>query len=334
MGETANIAAIAERLSGELFAEFFWKRTGPMNENWACEKPEHHKVKTHPSDVVFYYDEPYAKQRIYVNCDLKSYAKSSITTPALRGAVESLAKQVACAEISSEWRAKYIHSGVTPAVSGLLFVYNHDGEYDKDFRLHLKAVQQAAKLELPRGSKLVVLGPEDIFWLDNVRYEICQMRGRRTGTPPLPDPEHCKYFYPQLVRRKNLQLDHAKAATLEMLTSKLIVLEYSHPNAPDHKGFVLFYRGKGALAEEFTYLFDYLRHFQLLQENIGIEIKMLDASPLAPAMFQKAVQSYVDGLSNGDAKSPLAERVAAIDCKRITQVLTRFSDLELGMDYA
>nr|WP_315206710.1 hypothetical protein [uncultured Albidiferax sp.] len=82
MAETANIAAIAEKLSGELFAEFFWKRTGPMNENWACAKPDHHNVKTHPSDVVFYYDEPYAKQRIYVNCDLKSYAKSSITMPA------------------------------------------------------------------------------------------------------------------------------------------------------------------------------------------------------------------------------------------------------------
>lgn len=333
MAETANIAAIAEKLSGELFAEFFWKHTGPMNENWACEKSEHHKVKTHPSDLVFYYDEPYARQRTYVNCDLKSYATSSITTTALRGAVESIAKQVACAEISDEWRAKYIHNGVTPAVSGLLFVYNHDGEYDKDFQQHLKGVQQAAKLDLPRGSKLVVLGPEDIFWLDNVRYEICQMRGRRTGGLPLPDPEHCKYFYPQLVRRKNLQLDHAKAATLEMLTSKLIVLEYTRPNAPDHKGVVLFYRGKGAAAEEFTYLLDYLRHFQLLQEDIDIEMKLLDASPLAAAMFQKAIQSYVEGLSSGDAKSPLAERVAAIGYKRITQVLTRFSDLELGMDY-
>jgi hypothetical protein len=333
MAETANIAAIAEKLSGELFAEFFWKRTGPMNENWGCEKSEHHNVKTHPSDVVFYYDEPYAKQRTYINCDLKSYATSSITPHKLKGAVESLAKQVACAEISAEWRAKYIHNGVTPAVSGLLFVYNHDGEYDKDFRQHLKSVQQTAKLDLPRGSKMVVLGPEDIFWLDNVRYEICQMRGRRVGGLPLPDPEHCKYFYPQLVRRKNLQLDHAKAATLEMLTSKLIVLEYTRPSTPDHKGLVLFYRGKGAASEEFTYLLDYLRHFQLLQENTDIEIKLLDASPLAPAMFQKAIQSYVDGLSAGDVNSPLAERVAAIQYKRITQVLTRFSDLELGMDY-
>lgn len=332
MSETSNIAAIAEKLSGELFAEFFWRCTGPMNENWACEKPDHHKVKTHPSDVVFFYDEPYAKQRTYVNCDLKSYAVSSITTSALRGAAESLAKQVACAEISEEWRDKYVHNGVTPAVSGLLFVYNHDGEYDKNFQNHLRAVQRETTLDLPRGSKLVVLGPEDIFWLDNIRYEICQMRGRRTGTP-LPDPEHCKYFYPQLVRRKNFQLDNAKAATLEMLTSRLIVLEYNRPDALDHRGFVLFYRGKGAVAEEFIYLFDYLRHFQLLQENIDIEIKTLDASPLAPAMFKKAVQSYVDGLPNGGVGSPLAERVAAIQHKRMTQVLTKFSDLELGMDY-
>lgn len=332
MAETANIAAMAERLSGELFGEFFWKRTGPMNENWPCDKQEQHKVKTHPSDVVFYYDEPYAQQRTYVNCDLKSYAKSSITTRALREAMESLSKQVACAEISEEWRARYIHSGVTPAVCGLLFVYNHDGEYDKDFSQHLKSIQ-SAKLNLPKGSKIVVLGPEDIFWLDNVRYEIVQMRGRREGGEPLPDPEHCKYFYPQLVRRKNLQLDRAKAATLEMLTSNLIVLEYVRPTTPDRKGVTLFYRGKGANSDEFSYLFDYLRHFQLLQEEVDIELKQLDASPLAPAMFQKAVQTYVDGLTVEATKSPLAERVHSIQYKRINQVRTRFSDVELGMDY-
>lgn len=28
MGETANVAAMAETLSNELFAEFFWTRTG------------------------------------------------------------------------------------------------------------------------------------------------------------------------------------------------------------------------------------------------------------------------------------------------------------------
>ena len=33
------------------------------------------KILTHPSDVVFYYDEPYSSYRTYVNTDLKSYKK-------------------------------------------------------------------------------------------------------------------------------------------------------------------------------------------------------------------------------------------------------------------
>ncbi|MEK6418268.1 hypothetical protein C7399_12075 [Paraburkholderia tropica] len=333
MAETANIAAMAERLSNELFAEFFWSITGPMNSNWACEKKEQHKVTTHPSDVVFYYDDPYSRSRVYVNCDLKSYAKSSITFSALKGALESLSKQVSCAEVSDEWRQLYIHPNVTPSICGLLFVYNHDGEYDKEFKTHLRSLK-SAQLDLPKGSRLIVLGPEDIFWLDNVRYEIVQMRGRRTGGAPLPDPEHCRYFYPQLVRRKNLELGHARAATLEMLTSQLIVLEYDRHEQNEEKGLILFYRGEGSRPEEFTYLFDYLRSLQLLKEGIDIEIKLLNASDVAQPMFQKAQQVYVDGLSDASRGSPLAERVKQIRFKRMSQVLTRFSDIELGMDYA
>jgi hypothetical protein len=287
----------------------------------------------HPSDVVFFYDDPYSRERAYVNCDLKSYAKSSISPSAIKGAIESLSKQVSCAEISDEWRDLYIHPHVTPIVHGLLFVYNHDGEYDRDFRQHMSDLQ-SANLDLPKGSKLFVLGPEDIFWLDNIRYELVQMRGRRSGSElPLPDPEHCRYYYPQLIRSKNLELENAKAATLDMLTSKLIVLEYVRPSTTDRKGLILFYRGKGEKAEEFTYLFDYLRNFQLLQINVDIEVKLLDASPLASAMFQKAQQVYTDGLSDGTGVSPLAERVGQIQYKRISQVLSSYSDIELGMDY-
>ncbi len=332
MAETVNIAAMAEKLSAELFSEFSWQRTGPMNHNWSCEKSDVHGVKTHPSDVVFYYDEPYARQRTYVNCDLKSYARGSISTPALRRAVESLAKQVACAEISDEWRQLYIHDGVTPTIAGLLFVYNHDGEFDKEFAQYVRQLQ-SAKLDLPRGTKLVVLGPHDIFWLDNVRYEIVLMRGHRNAAERLPSQEYCKYFHPQLDRRKNVQLDQAKAATLEMLTSNLIVLEYVRPETADRTGITMFYRGAGATSDEFTYLLDYLRHFQLLKGHVDVEVKVLNASPVAQPMFEKAVQNYVDGLAAGGAGSPLAECVNRIAFKRMTQIITRFSDIELGMDY-
>ncbi|RYZ80706.1 MAG: hypothetical protein EOP04_25375, partial [Proteobacteria bacterium] len=169
MAETANIAKMAEKLSDEIFGEFLWTKVGPTNQNWPCEDPSRHKVKTHPSDVVFFYDEPYSVSRTYINCDLKSYAANSISPINVRGAVESLAKQIACAETSDEWRRLYVHENVTSEVAGLLFVYNHDGGYDKDFQAKLETVK-SEKLDLPKGTKLVVMGPADIFWLDNVRY--------------------------------------------------------------------------------------------------------------------------------------------------------------------
>ncbi len=162
MAETTNIAKMAEKLSKELFAEFLWNRSEPTNLNWPCEEIERHNTKTHPSDVVFYYDEPYRQARTYVNCDLKSYAKGSITAGSIRSAIESLARALSCAEKSNEFRTKFIHDHVTPEICGLLFVYNHDGEYDKEFNTLLWQVKNE-KLYTPSRSKIVVLGPRDIF---------------------------------------------------------------------------------------------------------------------------------------------------------------------------
>lgn len=75
MAETINIAKMAEKLSKGIFLEFLWGRMEHTNINWPCENQEKHEVKTHPSDVVFWYDEPYSQSRTYVNCDLKSYDK-------------------------------------------------------------------------------------------------------------------------------------------------------------------------------------------------------------------------------------------------------------------
>lgn len=51
MGETVNIAKMAEKLSKELFAEYQWRRVG-TNISWTCEDHDRHGKKTHPSDVV------------------------------------------------------------------------------------------------------------------------------------------------------------------------------------------------------------------------------------------------------------------------------------------
>ena len=78
------------------------------------------------------------------------------------------------------------------------------------------------RLELPPGGRLFVLGPKDIFWLNNVRYDIVYMRGNNE----LPSKQKCAFYYPNLVRKKKVQPEKAKAATLEMLTAPWIILEY------------------------------------------------------------------------------------------------------------
>jgi hypothetical protein len=325
MAETANIAKIAEKLSKELFAEFLWQQVGPWNQNWPCEDQERHGSKTHPSDVVFYYDEPYKLTRTYVNCDLKSYAKGTINAGNVIFAIESLARSLACAEKSDEWRKRYIHSHVSAEICGLLFIYNHDGEYDKDFNLLLSKVKHE-NLEIPKKSKIVALGPRDIFWLNNVSYEIVRMRGKEE----VPRPEHCRFFYPHLFQKKMLQLERAKAATLEMLTAPWIILSYTNPNANNRRGFIIFYRRRGESVEEFLYLIDYLMLYQILDYDTDIHIKTLDTDINAPAFFGKAIHQYIDDV--GGEKTDIKSKLDSIDYSQIKHVQMTFSEIEIGME--
>jgi hypothetical protein len=325
MAETANIAKMAEKLSKELFLEFQWQRTGTTNINWPCEDQNHLKKKTHPSDVVFYYDEPYSQARTYVNCDLKSYAKESISSSNIKAAIESLAMSLSCAEKSTEFADHFLHAHVSPEICGLLFVYNHDGEYDKNFEVLLEKVKNE-KLDLPERSKIVVLGPSDIYWLNNVRHEIAYMRG---GDGNLTARENCKFFFPHLVRRKNVQLEKARACTLEMMTAPWIILAYVDPGQKNQKGFVVFCRKRGNSVEEYLYLIDYLMHYQVIVADTEVTIKTLDADPKSAVYFGKAKDRYIEECDGGEE---LRSRLNSISFSQINDVRTRFSEIELGMD--
>ncbi len=325
MAENEHIAKQAEILASELFSEFFWEKVGPTNHDWSCEAREFHKVKTHPCDVVYYYDEPYSAQRTYVHCDLKSYAKGSIKSPAIKAALESLAMQVSCADKSIEWQDLHAHDDVNYSVCGLLFVYNHDGEYDSDFNTSLTFVANES-LKLPKGKKIFVLGPKEIFWLDNIRSEVQRMRGKRV--PELPGPNHCFYYHPQLVRKANLQVKKAKGATLETLTSPLIILESRDPKGGTGRGIFVFYSRAGETSAEFMYLIDILRKYELLDERTSVVIKTLNASPISSPTFQKAQQQYIEGLAG--AATDLSEYVLGIRYEPMSEIKTTYSTIDLG----
>ena len=302
MAETDNIAKIAEHLVLKLFPRFIWYETGGWNQNWKCVSEEHvskrtkklkipsliaedgviasatspaesetagtTKILSHPSDVVFYYDEPYRPIRTYINTDLKSYKKGSITSTAIAAAIESLALTLECAELSEEWREKFVHEEKTYEIAGLLFIYNHDGEYDKDFDQLLAKVNHEG-LKMPNNSKILVFGPSHIRWLDNIRHDLNGLYSDHI----LPHEDNWCFYYPDLVRKKNLQ-NSGRAATLEMLSSPYIVLSY--PSVDSRAaGYVFYYRGSGTRTEEFLYLLDHLTHYQMVKTGIDIRIRML-----------------------------------------------------------
>ncbi len=325
MAETNNIAQIAEIVSNSLFARYFWKTTGGRNQNWPCENELHSPRKTHPSDVVFYYDEPYVLRRTYVNCDLKSYARNSITAGSVLSALEALAQSISCIELSETWRKKYVHDGVSPTVSGLLFVYNHDGEYDRTFD-HVLSQIQDERLCIPRGTQVAILGPKQIEWLDNVQYEMVHMR----GSGELPTESLCRFEYPNLVRKRKLQVQQAKAATIDMLLGPWIILGYDAFG--DRKpGYVVFYSGRGECAEEFLYVIDYLMHYQMVRPEIDIRIRTLDPDPNSAAYFERAVHEYIANFKGGD---DFAKLLQAIDYRQIEKVHRTFSEIEIGMHNA
>jgi hypothetical protein len=325
MAETDNIARMAEIVSNSLFARYFWKTTGGRNQNWPCEDKLHQPRKTHPSDVVFYYDEPYILRRTYVNCDLKSYKKTTITAGAVLSALGTLAESISCIELSDTWRKMYVHDGFTPAIAGLLFIYNHDGEYDKNFDHILNQIRDE-RIRIPRGTQVAILGPKQIEWLDNIRYEMVYMR----GCGELPAESLCRFEYPHLVRKKKLQVQQARAATIDMLLGPWITLGYDAFG--DRKpGYVVFYAGHGECAEEFLYLIDYLMHYQMVRPGTDIKIRTLDPDPNSAAYFKRAIDEYIANFKGGDEITALLQ---ATDYRQIEKVHRTFSEIYIGMHNA
>jgi len=331
MAETANIAQIAEKISQSLFKEFLWDQSGPMNFNWPCEKTEAHNLSTHPTDAVFYYEDPYARARRYFQCDLKSYAKGSISKSAVSGAALSLAKQVACAEVSDVWQDQYIVKGKTSEISGLLFVYNHDREFDRDFKTFFPYISLKGS-GISRKSKVYVLGPDEINWLDRVGNTIKIMRGEEK----IPLREHCAFHHPDLVQIRNVQQKEARAATIEMLTGPFISMKYAFPALGEghgnKQGIVLFLR-REATVPSMKYMIDYLRNIQIIEdESISIEFRVNEDAGGATNKLHLAIAEYL-GRESANSDSSLARRLKSISVERVVEITTSFSELQIGMNY-
>jgi hypothetical protein len=326
-GETINIAKKGEIIAQKIFDEFLWEMSGSTNQKWPCTMPDNHDKRAHhPSDCVYYFDEPYKKVRTYVNVDIKSFANKSISHSEINKALTNLAQSIECANRSEDWRHLYIHENLSYEICGLLFIYNHDGEYDcNKFYKELDKIK-IEKLNIPLGQRLVVFGPDAVNWLNNVRYDIRSLRGE---TPPrIPQRSQCRFHYPSLVRSKNIQQIRARSANIDMLSSSWIIMKYEAFEG-QRQGFVVYYRGTGNTEDEFLYLIDHMMHYQMLEPGRDVLVRLYQTDERAASYFLRAKHRYLESFGESDDMKKLLENIVV---EGMVDIKTTFSSVEVGME--
>lgn len=314
-GETSAIAKMAAYVSSELFEWFKWSRVDLPDQNFDCMKAADHAPKkvaahTHPVDAVFHYHDPYLNTNVYLNTDLKSYAVGSIDSSRIFPALKSLAHTIDCARISQEWQERYVLNSDPWEVRGLLFVYNHDANYDKSFyETLLASVQKRSdkepkpvnlnNLPIAANQSLHIFEPSLISYLTTIAVDAAQLH--QAGTFP---EKHYEFFYPELKLVKTSGDKHTRPATVEMLAGPYLIIRHEEIKKYDESsqkvdvrysaGYVIYYRRDGSTAEEFAYLLDILSGYQILDGDHKIRIRLIHANPGRDprSAFERAITLY------------------------------------------
>ena len=324
---------MAERVSESIFSIFGWSKHPLHNKNWKCAQTDVHRTQpgTHPSDVVFSYDDPYDLGPVYVTTDLKSYAKGTITKPKVAGAVRSLAMTTDCANQSEDFQKLFVADDGRPStIVGLLFIYNHDGEYSADFDALLADIDER-NFELAPRRRTYIVGPHRIAYLYNVARDITHLR----GTKQIPFGEECHFYYPDMVRTTARTGKDASAASLEWLLGPWQILRFARqtPESGVRMESYVYYRDPGASTDEFKYLFDYLFRYQLVDPGNAIHVRFVPTAasdPNAAARFTNAKTEYVSQ-THPSARDDLALRLADVKFSMVETTYLQFSDTVLGM---
>lgn len=324
MAETANIALVASNISDEIFKYFLWDIHPRKDENFPCHNSNHTgsggaPKQSHPGDVVFHYSHPYTNKRIYLHTDLKSYAEDSITKASLRTAIKSLAMTVECARESEDWRKLY---SVLPdeqyEVHGLLFVYNHDNKYEKEFD-KVMALANPDSIGIPPNVVIHFLGPQDIKRLLSICNDIMKLQhGKKL-------PEKYTFYYPDLMMYRRTGDVWDKAATVESLTGPYTILRY---DKEEGSGFVVYYNGKCESSEEFEYFLDCLSRYQMIESGHSILVRVTSNPDTdLKGLFALAQKRYAKAWGFDAAREKL---VNAISIDSIMSVTSNFNPGEIG----
>lgn len=324
MPETGNRQEAAERLSKEILAAFGWELLQPTNTDWECATPNHpESTKTHPSDCVFKYTDPYSGNAVLIQSDLKNYAAESINVSKLTPYIASLARATDCARRSDSWQKRFAPTDEQWDVTGLLFVFNNSGDYTQNLEEKLAAAGDDA-FGIPARTRLFVASPQRIRYWATIAADIRQRR----GDGELPPPESCHFHYPHLINQK---ASHplSRSATIESLMGPWIAMRHQLPQS-EQPDFSVYINPRALTREYFHYLIDSLLRHQLVTDSkqriLVRGVASLDAE--AKTLFARAREEYWRLIPGGNTN--LRALVEAIEYRSINLHIPRFNIEELG----
>lgn len=342
-GETDNIARLAELVSNDIFSFFRWKKEGPPNLNFVCVKRKTHaplkkSEHTHPADVVFKYADPYLNKAIYLHTDLKSYAVGSITLDSIKKALKSLGKTIDCARASPEWQTRYhLAKREKYEIRGMLFVYNHDDDYDKNFYDHFKDYK-GENLHIRDSQQVHIVEPSLINYLKTLQLDVNTLRAE--GKFPR---DNYTFYYPDLVLHKASGEYWERAATAELIASPYMIIHHKEVKSYCEKaqdvtetyseGYLIYYRRDGSTEIEFRYLFDALSRFQILNANKDLKIRIRVANRhhhrSIISNFNAAINSYVTEWGEDENRK---RKLQAIELEIVNHAIPNYKPEVIGWE--
>lgn len=337
MAETVSVAEMAVLASERLFSVFGWSVHALTDQNCGClDKARHRKQKgkgTHPTDCVFNYIHPYTGLEIFVNTDLKSYAGDTIASADLTKAIRNLGQSTECANRSEEWKKAFIGREVNSEIIGMLFIYNHDQNYDSDFTARLVNLAPSG-FDLFPETFVGVVGPARVCYLNSVAQDIKALH----SDGKLPGKDNRLFFYPHLNRINALHQNH-KTATLQTLLSPLIVLRYEFPDGEKsaegawRRGVYAYYDGKGESSDEFKYLINYFFKYQLASDKIKIFVCCAQPAADAAVSFSNAKRDYAKEYwrMHSATEEECLKKLGPIEFRSVPNFIMKFYERELGM---
>ncbi len=264
-----------------------------------------------------------------LNTDLKSYKKDSISQVNIRKSIKSLANTIDCAQGSPIWKAKYAPPSESYEVRGMLFVYNHDDAYDKDFFNSFKEIR-VENLVVKKNSIVHILEPKRIRYLYNVITDMKNLYAEDI----FPKDDY-SFYYPDLHLHKTNGIRSQHSASIELLTAPYMIISHGDFTKTENettviteeKGYLIYYNRDGSTQEEFMYLFDTLSRFQMLNDNIRIRVANNNPHSNIMINYSNAITSYVTAWGSDSNKK---DQLKNIKFDTLTAVVPNYKHGNIG----